>query len=406
MTTVFEFDDLPSTLISTLDDEITESGYSSEVDTTEPRKIPMDAKLYEVPLEENFISSSISTAPSAPRKVSLDDFEILKLLGRGAYGKVMLCRHIESGILYAMKVLKKASLFVHSKNAEHTKAERQILEEVGHPFIVHLYYAFQTNDRLYLILEYATGGELFTHMATEHMFTEDVARFYLAELLLALEHLHGLGIVYRDLKPENCLLDGEGHVLLTDFGLSKVSLEGSRTNTVCGTAEYMAPEILMELNYDKSVDFWTFGILMFEMLTGCTPFRCGNKKKTLDAILKKKLQIPYYISADAKDLLIRLLRKNPNVRLGSGEDGLEKIKSHRFFKKVDWDELKTRTVTPPITPIVTDPSLAENFDEEFTSEIIKDTPIDGGNLDSKMKDYFLNFSYVAQPSHLSKVFGK
>ncbi|GAA5806906.1 hypothetical protein MFLAVUS_000254 [Mucor flavus] len=406
MTTVFEFDDLPSTLISTLDDEITESGYSSEVDTFEPRKIPMDAKLYEVPLDENFISSSISTAPSAPRKVSLDDFEILKLLGRGAYGKVMLCRHIESGILYAMKVLKKASLFVHAKNAEHTKAERQILEEVGHPFIVQLYYAFQTNDRLYLILEYATGGELFTHMATEHMFTEDVARFYLAELLLALEHLHGLGIVYRDLKPENCLLDGEGHVLLTDFGLSKVSLEGSRTNTVCGTAEYMAPEILMELNYDKSVDFWTFGILMFEMLTGCTPFRCGNKKKTLDAILKKKLQIPYYISADAKDLLIRLLRKNPNVRLGSGEDGLEKIKSHRFFKKVDWDELKTRTVTPPITPIVTDPSLAENFDEEFTSEIIKDSPIDGGNLDSKMKDYFLNFSYVAQPSHMSKVFGK
>ncbi|KAI8081150.1 kinase-like domain-containing protein [Thamnidium elegans] len=241
MTTVFEFDDLPSTLISTQDDEITESGYSSEVDTTEPRKIPMDAKLYEVPLDENFISSSISTAPSAPRKVSLDDFEILKLLGRGAYGKVMLCRHIESGILYAMKVLKKASLFVHAKNAEHTKAERQILEEVGHPFIVQLYYAFQTNDRLYLILEYATGGELFTHMATEHMFTEDVARFYLAELLLALEHLHGLGIVYRDLKPENCLLDGEGHVLLTDFGLSKVSLEGSRTNTVCGTAEYMAP---------------------------------------------------------------------------------------------------------------------------------------------------------------------
>ncbi|KAI8081151.1 kinase-like domain-containing protein [Thamnidium elegans] len=162
----------------------------------------------------------------------------------------------------------------------------------------------------------------------------------------------------------------------------------------------------MELSYDKSVDFWTFGILMYEMLIGCTPFRCGNKKKTLDAILKKKLQVPYYISADAKDLLIRLLRKNPNVRLGSGEDGLEKIKSHRFFKKVDWDELKTRTVTPPITPIVTDPSLAENFDEEFTSEIIKDSPIDGGNLDSKMKDYFLNFSYVAQPSHLSKVFGK
>ncbi|KAI8643415.1 kinase-like domain-containing protein [Parasitella parasitica] len=254
MSAVFEFDDLPSiqTLTSsktTLDD-INESGYSSEVDAVEPTQIPLDKKLYEVPLAENFISSSLSTPVTKnTRKVSLVDFEILKLLGRGAYGKVMLCRHKESGILYAMKVLKKASLFVHAKNAEHTKAERQILEEVQNPFIVQLFYAFQTNDRLYLILEYATGGELFTHMASEHMFTEDVARFYLAELLLALEHLHGLGIVYRDLKPENCLLDGNGHALLTDFGLSKVSIEGSRTNTVCGTAEYMAPGITKKEQY-------------------------------------------------------------------------------------------------------------------------------------------------------------
>ncbi|KAG1421673.1 hypothetical protein G6F59_006585 [Rhizopus arrhizus] len=230
-------------------------------------------------------------------------------------------------------------------------------------------------------------------MAAERMFSEDVARFYLAELLLALEHLHALGIVYRDLKPENCLLDEAGHVLLTDFGLSKVSIEGSRTNTVCGTAEYMAPEILLKVNYDKSVDLWTFGILMYEMLTGDTPFRSSNKKKTLDAILKKKLQIPYYISADAKDLLIRLLRKNPNVRLGSEKDGIEKIKSHRFFRKINWKELAQRTCTPPIRPIVTDPALAENFDDQFTKEIIKESPIDGPNLDEKMKDYFLNFSY-------------
>ncbi|CAO3645811.1 unnamed protein product [Mucor hiemalis] len=404
MSAVFEFDNLPT--ISTENEQVSESGYSSEVDSTEARKIPVDEKLYEVPLDENFISSSLTTTPSSVRKVSLDDFEVLKLLGRGAYGKVMLCRHNESGKLYAMKVLKKASLFVHAKNAEHTKAERQILEEVRNPFIVQLFYAFQTNDRLYLILEYATGGELFTHMAAENMFSEDVARFYLAELLLALEHLHGLGIVYRDLKPENCLLDGDGHVLLTDFGLSKVSIEGSRTNTVCGTAEYMAPEILLELDYDKSVDYWTFGILMYEMLTGYTPFRCNNKKKTLDAILKKKLQIPYYISADAKDLLIRLLRKNPNVRVGSGEDGSEKIKSHRFFRKIDWKKLKARSITPPINPIVTDPSLAENFDEEFTNEIIKESPTDVSVLDGKMKDYFLNFSYVAQSHYLMKAFEK
>ncbi|CAO3678630.1 unnamed protein product [Rhizopus stolonifer] len=398
MSAMFEFDNLPSQ-----DHQVIHEAFID--DAAKARDPAFDEKLYEVPLGEDFISSSLTTkATFGLKKVTSEDFEILKLLGRGAYGKVMLCRHKESNQLYAMKVLKKASLFVHAKNAEHTKAERQILEEVRHPFIVQLFYAFQTNDRLYLILEYATGGELFTHMASEHMFLEDVARFYLAELLLAIEHLHGLGIVYRDLKPENCLLDGEGHVLLTDFGLSKVSIEGSRTNTVCGTAEYMAPEILLEVNYDKSVDFWTFGILMYEMLIGYTPFRSNNKKKTLDAILKKKLQIPYYISADAKDLLIRLLRKDPNTRLGSEKDGIQKIKSHRFFRKINWKELSERTATPPIRPIVTDPVLAENFDEQFTNELIKDSPIDAPNLDDKMKDYFLNFSYVAQPRHLLNAF--
>ncbi|KAG0175065.1 serine/threonine protein kinase psk1 [Apophysomyces sp. BC1034] len=396
MSAVFEFDD---------DDELSpsnqerregqESGYSSEVDTIEPTPVVADEKLYEVQLGTGFIASSLKETTPLSRKMTKDDFEILTLLGRGAYGKVMLCRHIETQKLYAMKVLKKASLFVHAKNAEHTKAERQILEEVRHPFIVQLMYAFQTDDRLYLILEYATGGELFTHMATERIFLENVARFYLAELVLALEHLHSLGIVYRDLKPENVLLDGDGHAMLTDFGLSKVSLD-SRTNTICGTTEYMAPEILMEMHYDKSVDWWTFGILMFEMLTGATPFRASNKKKTLDAIKNKKLQIPYYVSSDAKDLLVKLLRKNPNVRLGSSDDGIQRIKSHRFFRRVDWKQVRDRSAQPPITPIVTDPTLAENFDEKFTSQVIRESPIDTP-FDEKMKGYFQNFSYVAHP---------
>ncbi|KAI8391604.1 kinase-like domain-containing protein [Radiomyces spectabilis] len=250
MSAVFEFDDDDLTDVcqnsktddlSHVDSDHVESGYSSETDAAEPTPVYADEKTYEVSLSENFISSSVKqTVVDSKKKIGKDDFEILKLLGRGAFGKVMLCRHRSTGELYAMKVLKKASLLVHAKNAEHTKAERQILEEMRHPFIVQLMYAFQTDDRLYLILKYAPGGELFTHMATEHMFSEDVARFYLAELLLALEHVHSLGIVYRDLKPENCLLDGQGHILLTDFGLSKVSLDG-RTSTICGTAEYMAP---------------------------------------------------------------------------------------------------------------------------------------------------------------------
>ncbi|CAO3608669.1 unnamed protein product [Cunninghamella blakesleeana] len=377
----------------------TESGYSSEADAAEPTPIPRDEKVYEVELGKKYFISSSVTGSDTPttlrkRKVGLDDFEIIKLLGRGAYGKVMLCRHIGSDTLYAMKILKKASLVVHAKNVEHTKAERQILEEVRNPFIVQLMYAFQTNDRLYLILQYACGGELFRYMATEYMFSEEISRYYLAELVLALEHLHSLGIVYRDLKPENCLLDAEGHVILTDFGLSKVSLDG-RTNTICGTAEYMAPEILMEMHYDKSVDWWTLGILMFEMLTGYTPFRSANKKKTLDAIQKKKLQLPYFLSSDAKDLLSRLLRKNPNVRLGSGNDGIKKIKSHGFFRKIDWKKLKARELTPPIIPVVTDPILAENFDDKFTNEVIKDSPVQS-TLDTEMQAYFQNFSYVSR----------
>ncbi|KAJ8662271.1 hypothetical protein O0I10_001964 [Lichtheimia ornata] len=378
-----------------------ESGYASEADTAEPTPIPADEQLYEVSLDQDYISSSVKETQRPRKRVYKEDFEILKLLGRGAYGKVTLCRHVDSRKLYAMKVLKKASLFVHGKkNVEYMKTERQILEEVRHPFIVQLMYAFQTDERLFLILEYAVGGELFTHMAAEQMFSERVARFYIAELVLALDHLHTLGIVYRDLKPENCLLDAEGHVLLTDFGLSKVSVDG-KANTFCGTAEYMAPEVLMELHYDKSVDWWTLGILMFEMLTGDTPFRAGNQKKTMDAIQNKKLQVPYYVTSDAKDLLNRLLRKNPNTRLGYGDDGTEQVQAHKWFRRIKWKDMLERKVQPPIVPIITNPELAENFDDKFTNETVKETPIETA-FDANMQDHFRNFSFIAHSHILDK----
>lgn len=177
---------------------------------------------------------------------------------------MFLVRHKKSECLYAMKVLKKASLVLH---VNHVKTERQILEQVRHPFIVQLYYAFQTKEELHMILQYAVGGELFRYMNQEGMFDEPMASFYAAELVLALSHLHSLGIVYRDLKPENCLLDLDGHILLTDFGLSKVSLDG-RTNTICGTPEFMAPEILAGLHYDYAVDWWSLGVLIYDMLSG------------------------------------------------------------------------------------------------------------------------------------------
>ncbi|KAI9015150.1 kinase-like domain-containing protein [Gaertneriomyces semiglobifer] len=294
-----------------------------------------------------------------------------------------------------MKVLRKASIVLHGKDAEHTRNERNILEEVRHPFIVTLHYAFQTHAKLYLILSYASGGELFTYLATERMFSESVACFYIAELLLALEHLHELGIIYRDLKPENVLLNANGHVLLTDFGLSKVALD---TRTVCGTIEFMAPEVLddhREGGYDKAVDYWSLGIMLFDMLTGAPPFTGNNRKKIMDGILKKKLACPKYMTSHAKDLCTKLLRKDPQKRLGSGPTGASEIKKHNFFRKIDWNQLAALKLPPPIVPKLSRPDDISNFDDHFTTMPPADSPCDG--LLNDPTDHFAGFSYVAEP---------
>ncbi|EEP82483.1 serine/threonine-protein kinase psk1 [Uncinocarpus reesii 1704] len=226
------------------------------------------------------------------------------------------------------------------------------------------------HEKLYLILEYAQGGELFTHLAMERMFTEDVAAFYMAELVLALEHLHhNIGVIYRDLKPENCLLDTEGHLLLTDFGLSKVALNGEdRCNSSLGTVEYMAPEVIQGKPYGKACDWWSLGALGFDLLTGSPPFKGNNNARISEKIIKQKLVLPYFLGPDAKDLLTRLLRKEPNKRLGSNmPKDINTIKNHRFFRKIDWKALERRELDPPIRPVVTDPALAENFSADFTT---------------------------------------
>ncbi|KAG0038270.1 serine/threonine protein kinase psk1 [Podila clonocystis] len=334
------------------------------------------------PAKDALKPAKIDTSPrSSPRKpkhkVTPDDFKFLKVIGRGAYGKVYLVRHIATNALYAMKVLKKASIIVHAKDTENTMSERKILEAIRHPFIVKLHYAFQTDHRLYLILEYASGGELFTHLAAERMFSEENTAFYAAQLVLALEHLHSLGIIYRDLKPENIMLNAHGDIVLTDFGLSKVPLASEgRTNTVCGTIEYMAPEVLSErVHYDRSVDWWSLGIVIHDMLTGSPPFVSNNRKKTMDAIMNKKLNLPYYLSSDAKDLLGKLLKRTPSARLGSGPKGIENIKNHRFFRKIDWKLLALRELEPPIIPFLSDPESVENFNSEFTGLPVVESPI-------------------------------
>ncbi|KAL2168286.1 hypothetical protein VTG60DRAFT_205 [Thermothelomyces hinnuleus] len=329
---------------------------------------------YEINLENDFASEANGRAAEGAvpphRKMTADDFEQLRCLGKGAYGTVLLVKQRTTGRLFAQKQFKKASLVVHKKLIEQTKTERQILESVNrHPFVVKLYYAFQDQEKLYLILEYGQGGELFTHLSTERMFSEETAAFYMAEMVLALTHLHNdLGVIYRDLKPENCLLDADGHLLLTDFGLSKVAVDDADAcNSMLGTVEYMAPEVIQGKKYGRAVDWWSLGALGFDLMTGHPPFRGPNNAKIQDNIVRQKLALPFFLSPDAKDLLTRLLRKDPSKRLGSNmPKDLDTIKKHRFFRKIDWKRLAARELEPPIQPVITDPELAENFSPEFT----------------------------------------
>ncbi|ATY59414.1 serine/threonine-protein kinase psk1 [Cordyceps militaris CM01] len=375
---------------------------------------------YEVNLEHDFVSESVRDRTGIiegglriRRKMTAEAFEPLRCLGKGTYGTVLLVKQRATGKLYAQKQLKKASLVVHRKLVEQTKTERQILESVNrHPFVVKLFYAFQDHEKLYLILEYGQGGELFTHLSTEKMFSETVAAFYMAEMLLAISHLHtNLGVVYRDLKPENCLLDADGHLLLTDFGLSKVSAHEATDSchSFLGTVEYMAPEVILGKKYGKAVDWWSFGALGYDLMTGNPPFRGQNHAKIQDNIVKQKLSLPYFLSADAKDLLTRLLRKDPNKRLGSNmPKDLQTLKGHRFFRKIDWKRLAARDLTPPIQPLITDPELAENFAPEFTDLALSPSLIAVASHEeawsavppSAKDDVFGGFSFVASASLL------
>ncbi|CAF0906155.1 unnamed protein product [Adineta ricciae] len=322
-------------------------------------------------------------------------FELLQTLGAGSFGKVFLVRKTvgpDAGTLYAMKVLTKASLKVRDR--QRTKMERDILAQISHPFIVKLHYAYQTQGKVYLVLDFLRGGDLFTRLSKEVMFTERDVQFYLAELALALDHLHSLGIVYRDLKPENILLDSDGHIALTDFGLSKESIptQDSKTFSFCGTVEYMSPEVVSRKGHSHVADWWSFGVLAFEMITGHLPFHGANRKETMNMILKAKLAMPTYPSVEAQSLLRMLFKRNPANRLGAGPDGFRNIQKHAFFVSIDWDKLYRREIEPPfIPPIHSD--YAHYFDKEFTCKTPTDSPGIPPSADANKT--FQGFSYIA-----------
>uniref|UniRef100_A0A8C7V8J9 Ribosomal protein S6 kinase n=1 Tax=Oncorhynchus mykiss TaxID=8022 RepID=A0A8C7V8J9_ONCMY len=327
-------------------------------------------------------------------------FELRKVLGQGSFGKVFLVKKItgpDAGQLYAMKVLKKATLKVRDR--VRTKMERDILVEVNHPFIVRLHYAFQTEGKLYLILDFLRGGDLFTRLSKEVMFTEEDVKFYLAELALALDHLHGLGIIYRDLKPENLpmyhfqLGSFCCPLFVPDFGLSKESIDHeNKAYSFCGTVEYMAPEVVNRRGHTLSADWWSYGVLMFEMLTGTLPFQGKDRKETMTMILKAKLGMPQFLSQDAQSLLRNLFKRNPGNRLGAGPDGVEEIKRHSLFSTIDWNKLFRRELHPPFKPASGRPDDTIYFDSEFTAKTPRDSP--GCPPSANTNQLFRGFSFV------------
>jgi len=317
-------------------------------------------------------------------KVRLEDFELLKVLGRGSFGKVMQVRKKTDGKVYAMKILKKRAIIARNQ-VEHTKAERKILESLQHPFLMTLRYAFQSKEKLYFVLDYFQGGELFFHLKNNRRFPEDVARIYVAEIGLALGHLHSLQVIYRDLKPENILLDDNGHVCLTDFGLSKDVDPTDKAHTFCGTPEYLAPEIVTGAGHDKAVDWWSLGILLYELTVGIPPFYSQNVNEMYNKIQHGVLRFPPFLSENCKNLIVQLLNRDPKKRLGSKDD-VNDIKAHPFFKTLSWEKLMKKEIEVPYKPKTKSATDTNNFDQTFTSEPVVDSVVAPSTLSSTMAE--------------------
>ncbi|CAO3596779.1 unnamed protein product [Absidia cylindrospora] len=328
--------------------------------------------------------------------ITFDSFDLLRVIGRGSFGKVYVVRKKDTNRIYAMKVLRKSRIISRSE-VTHTMAEKTVLAKIRNPFVVPLKFAFQSPDKLYLVLAFINGGELFHHLQVQGRFDENRSRFYTAELLSALECLHDLNVVYRDLKPENILINQNGHIALCDFGLCKLNMtENERTNTFCGTPEYIAPELLLGHGYSKTVDWWTLGVLLYEMMTGLPPFYNENTNEMYKKILKDDLVFPDDISDDisddAKSLLHGLLTRDPEKRLGN--NGSADIKNHPFFSKhIDWDLLIQKKVQPPFKPNVENAYDTTNFDDEFTSEAPLESLVDESQISKTMQEQFAGFTY-------------
>ncbi|CAG9323380.1 unnamed protein product [Blepharisma stoltei] len=337
---------------------------------------------------DNFIKSRnslknielISAIPSQPScdsdevpefvfdsKLSPSDFLVLEQLGKGSFGEVFLVQMKSTCKFYAMKVLKKQKVITQNL-IRYVMTERNVLTYIKHPFIVGLNYAFQTASKLFLVLDYCPGGDLGRLLNKEKVFSEERAKIYVCEILTAIEELHKRNIIFRDLKPENVVLDQEGHALLTDFGLSKEGIQTSQAaNSFCGSIAYLAPEILRQKGHGKAVDWYLLGVLLYEMLIGVPPYFSNNKKQLLSNIQKAPLIVPSHLNQTTKNLLIGLLQKNFEKRLGFIGDA-EEIKNHEYFYGVDWDMVLKKNLRPPKPVMKNDATNGLNIDFEEETE--------------------------------------
>ncbi|XP_060738489.1 protein kinase C zeta type isoform X2 [Tachysurus vachellii] len=335
--------------------------------------------------------------------LTLSDFDLMRVIGRGSYAKVLLVRLKKNEHVYAMKVVKK-ELVHDDEDIDWVQTEKHVFEQAStNPFLVGLHSCFQTESRLFLVIEYVNGGDLMFHMQRQRKLPEEHARFYAAEICIALNFLHEKGIIYRDLKLDNVLLDQDGHIKLTDYGMCKEGIRpGDTTSTFCGTPNYIAPEILRGEDYGFSVDWWALGVLMFEMMAGRSPFDImtdnpdmNTEEYLFQVILEKPIRIPRSLSVKAASVLKGFLNKDPKERLGCQvQTGFTDIKSHTFFRSIDWDQLEQKQVTPPFKPQITDDYGLENFDTQFTNEPVQLTPDDEDVIKRIDQSEFEGFEYI------------
>ncbi|KAJ1845595.1 Serine/threonine kinase [Coemansia sp. RSA 2703] len=336
-------------------------------------------------------------ANQPPRKVGINDFKFLKVLGKGNFGKVMLSEEKGTSKLYAIKVLKK-EFIVENDEFESTRSEKRVLliaNKERHPFLIGLHSCFQTSNHIFFVMEYISGGDLMMHVQKLGTFGERRAKFFACEILLGLAYFHKAGIIYRDLKLDNILLDKEGHVKIADYGLCKENMGyGQTTITFCGTPEFMAPEIVLEQRYGRAVDWWAFGVLIYEMILGTSPFHGEDENEIFESILEDEILYPVRMSRDSVFICQALLEKEPSKRLGSGPNDAEDIMKHSFFAGVNWDDVLNKKVPPPYVPDIRGRFDVSNFDPEFTNEKPGLTPTNT-IIDSHDQKEFSNFDYVS-----------